>query len=130
MRRSTAASPGEGIPRPIIVPKAAVVLELIGLALFIIARTTGAGWDIVLLCGLIAVVMTGSILPAFVLGRVAITVSGTGRRDRRSSASRSSSRSRGRHVKLRVLTFDCDWIRIDGRARGPMLVVPRIDAAS
>ena len=30
-----------GLPRPIIVPKAAVILELIGLALFVIARTSG-----------------------------------------------------------------------------------------
>ena len=60
------------MPRPILVPKAAVILELVGLALFIVARTTGAGWDIVLLCGVIAVVITGSLLPALVLSRVTV----------------------------------------------------------
>ena len=61
------------MPRPILVPKAAVILELVGLALFIVARTTGAGWDIVLLCGVIAVMITGSCLPALVLSRVTVT---------------------------------------------------------
>ena len=61
------------MPRPILVPKAAVILELVGLALFIVARTTGAGWDIVLLCAVIAVMLTGSLLPAIVLSRVTVT---------------------------------------------------------
>ena len=123
MRRGTAARPGEGIPRPIIVPKAAVVLELIGLALFIIARTTGAGWDIVLLCALIAVVLTGSALPAFVVGRVSVTA--------RAPADATVGRPlpiqlsvTGRHAKLRIITFESEWVRIDGPSTGEIVVVP------
>jgi uncharacterized protein (DUF58 family) len=111
------------VPRPILVPKAAVILELIGLALFIIARTTGAGWDIVLLCGVIAVIITGSLLPAFVLSRVTV----------RAQAPADATVGRplrieltvhGHAVKLRVLTFESDWVRIDTPTTGPLVVTP------
>ncbi|MGZ6950834.1 MAG: DUF58 domain-containing protein [Acidimicrobiia bacterium] len=113
-----------GLPRPIIVPKAAVILELVGLALFVVARTTGAGWDIVLLCGIIALILTGSILPAFVLGHVTVTASAP------SDATVGRPlpielRVEGRDVKLQILTFDSDWVRIDGPTHGPHLVTPR-----
>ncbi len=111
------------LPRPIIVPKSAVILELVGLSLFVVARTTGAGWDIVLLCGIIAVVLTGSILPAFVLGRVSVGA--------RAPADAAVGRPfplelvvRAHAVKLRVVTFDSDWVRIDVPTRGPMMVTP------
>jgi uncharacterized protein (DUF58 family) len=112
-----------GIPRPIIVPKSAVILEFIGLALFVVARTTGAGWDIVVLCAIIAVVLTGSLLPAFVLGRA--TVAATAPAD--ATVGRPfpiELRVNARHVKLQVLTFDSDWIRIDRPGAGPVLVTP------
>ena len=115
---------GASLPRPIIVPKSAVILELIGLSLFIVARTTGAGWDIVLLCGIIAVVLTGSTLPAFVLGRVAVSA--------RAPADATVGRPfpleltvRAYAVKLSVLTFDSDWVRIDAPTNGPLLVTPK-----
>lgn len=115
--------PRGGVPRPIIVPKAAVVLELMGLALFVIARTTGAGWNIVLLCGLIAVVLTGSMLPAVVLSRVEIVANGP--------ADATVGRPfpleltvRGSHIKLRVLTCNSDWVRIEGPSTGPIVVTP------
>ena len=99
------------------------MLELIGLALFVVARTTGAGWDIVLLCGIIAVILTGSILPAFVLGRVQITA--------RAPADATVGRPLpieltviGRHVKLRVMTFDSEWLRVNGPGSGPVVVTP------
>jgi uncharacterized protein (DUF58 family) len=110
-------------PRPILVPKAAVVLELVGLALFVVARTTGAGWDIVLLCGVIAVVCTGSVLPALVLGRVRVSAT--------APADATVGRSvpieltvHARHVKVKVLTFDSDWLRVERPAGGPVVVVP------
>ena len=112
-----------GIPRPIIVPKAAVILELIGLALFIVARTTGAGWDIVLLCAIIAVVLTGSLLPAVVLSRVTVAA----------SAPTDGTVGRpfpieltvhGHHVKAQILTFDSAWVRVDRGSSGPVLVTP------
>jgi len=116
-------SRGGGVPRPIIVPKAAVILELLGLALFIIARTTGAGWNIVLLCGIIAVVMTGSVLPAFVLARVEITA--------HAPADATVGRPfpielkvRGHRVKLRVLTGTSEWVRIEGPSTGSIVVTP------
>ena len=113
-----------GLPRPIIVPKAAVILELIGLALFVIARTTGAGWNVVLLCGIIAVVLTGSVLPAFVLARVEI--------EARAPADAIVGRPfpieltvRAHRVKLRVLTCNSDWVRIPEPSVGPITVVPQ-----
>jgi uncharacterized protein (DUF58 family) len=111
------------VPRPIIVPKAAVILELIGLALFVVARTTGAGWDIVLLCGLIAVILTGSALPAFVLARA--TVAATAPSDATVGRPMPIELSvRAHHVKLQVRTFDSDWVRIDAPTSGPLLVTP------
>jgi len=112
-----------GWPRPIIVPKAAVVLELIALALFVIARTTGAGWDIVLLCGIIAVILAGSALPAFVLGRVHIEA--TGPADATVGRPFALELTVDAHdVKLSMLTFDSDWIRVDTPTRGQHLVTP------
>lgn len=112
-----------GIPRPIIVPKAAVILELMGLALFVIARTTGAGWNIVLLCGIIAVVLTGSMLPAFVLARVQISAT--------APADATVGRPfpieftvRARRVKLRVITGHSDWVRIERPCTGAISVTP------
>ena len=112
------------MPRPILVPKAAVILELVGLALFIVARTTGAGWDIVLLCGVIAVVITGSLLPALVLSPGHRRRPRARRRHRRPAAARSSSPCAPTHVKLQVLTFDSDWVRIDAPTSGPLVVTP------
>lgn len=116
------ASHGD-FPRPIIVPKAAVVLELIGLALFVVARTTGAGWDIVLLCGIIAVIVTGSVLPAFVLARV--TIAATGPADATVGRPLTLQLAvTGRSVKLAVLTFDSDWVQVAGPSTGPLVVTP------
>ena len=112
-----------GIPRPIIVPKSAVILELIGLALFVVARTTGAGWDIVVLCAIIAVIVTGSVLPALVLSRV--TVAATAPAD--ATVGRPfpiELTVNARHVKVQVLTFESAWVRIDRPSAGPVLVTP------
>jgi uncharacterized protein (DUF58 family) len=111
------------MPRPILVPKAAVILELVGLALFIVARTTGAGWDIVLLCALIAVVITGSMLPALVLSRVTVTARAPGD----ATVGRPlpiELTVRGRDVKLQVLTFESAWVRVDAPTSGPLIVTP------
>ncbi len=110
-------------PRPIIVPKSAVILELIGLALFVVARTTGAGWDIVLLCGIIAVILAGSMLPAVVLGRVEVAVSGP----TDATVGRPFPLEltvRAHDVRVHLLTFDSDWVRVDGPTRGVHLVTP------
>ena len=101
------------MPRPILVPKAAVILELVGLALFIVARTTGAGWDIVLLCGVIAVVITGSLLPALVLSRVTVTATAPADATVGRPLPIELDGARRTHVKVQVLTFDSDWVRID-----------------
>lgn len=123
MTASAAPLQHGGVPRPIIVPKSAVVLELIGLALFIVARTTGAGWDIVLLCAIIAVVLTGSLLPAFVLSR--ISVSATAPSD--ATVGRPfpiELTVNGRHVKAQILTFNSEWVRVESAGSGPVLVTP------
>lgn len=112
-----------GLPRPIIVPKAAVVLALIGLALFIIARTTGAGWDVVLLCGIIAVILTGSVLPAFVLARIRVVAAA----DADATVGQPlpiELEVDGRHVKATILTFESPWVRVDRPGSGPVIVVP------
>ena len=53
-----------GLPR-----RALVVLALAG-ALFLVGRSTGSGWVVVLLCGLVAVVVVATVWPALALRRV------------------------------------------------------------
>ena len=62
--------------RPAGVSRHAVVIVLIGLALFGVARTTGSGWLVVLLAGLIGMLLVASVAPAIALRRVTVSVDG------------------------------------------------------
>lgn len=56
--------------------KGAYVIGAIGGALYLAARTTGAGWLIVILCGVIAVLLVGTVWPRIALARIRIEASG------------------------------------------------------
>jgi uncharacterized protein (DUF58 family) len=56
--------------------KGTYVLGAIGGALYLAARTTGAGWLMVILCGATAVMLLGAIWPPVALARVRIEASG------------------------------------------------------
>ena len=55
--------------------KGAYVIGAIGAALYLAARTTGAGWLIVILCGVAAVLVVGAVWPRIALARVRIEAS-------------------------------------------------------
>ena len=56
--------------------KGAYVIGALGAALYLAARTTGAGWLIVILCGLAAVLLLGMVWPRVALSRVRIDAVG------------------------------------------------------
>jgi uncharacterized protein (DUF58 family) len=56
--------------------KGAYVIGAIGGALYFAARTTGAGWLIVILCGVAAVLLVGTAWPRIALARIRIEASG------------------------------------------------------
>jgi uncharacterized protein (DUF58 family) len=71
----------------------------------------------------IAVVVTGSLLPALVLSRVTVTA--------HAPADATVGRPlpieldvRAHSVRLQVLTFDSDWVRVDAPTSGPLVVTP------
>jgi uncharacterized protein (DUF58 family) len=57
--------------------RGAYVIGAIGAALALAARTTGAGWLIVILCGLAGVLLVGIIWPRVALSRVRIVAAGS-----------------------------------------------------
>lgn len=58
------------------ITKGAYVIVGIGAALYFAARTTGAGWLLVILCGLAGVLAVGAVWPRVGVARVRITASG------------------------------------------------------
>lgn len=56
--------------------KGAYVIGAIGAALYLAARTTGAGWLIVILCGVAGVLLVGAAWPRIALARVRMEASG------------------------------------------------------
>lgn len=56
--------------------RGAYVIGAIGAALYLAARTTGAGWLIVILCGVTAVLLVGAAWPRIALARIRIEASG------------------------------------------------------
>ncbi len=55
------------LPAPTGPSRPGAVLAIVALALYVIARSTGAGWDIVLLCALVAVLLVGAVWPGVAL---------------------------------------------------------------
>lgn len=65
---------GGGFPVPTAPRRATVAVLAVALALYVIARTTGAGWDIVLLCGVAGTLVASALLPLWGLLRAAASV--------------------------------------------------------
>lgn len=118
------------LPAPTSLSLPGIVLLLVAAALYLIARSTGAGWDIVILCGLIAVLALGAVWPALALlpvradaGAPTDTVVGhplpvhvtlTGH-------------ARGLQVRVRLGADGGGgggWVRADAPSAGDSLVVP------
>lgn len=103
--------------------RALVLLALAG-AFFMISRTTGSGWVVVLVCGILALLVVAAALPAGGLARVDVSVRGP--RDAtvgRAAALRVHVR-RGRGLRLRVVDPPGEWLAADAPAGGEVLVRP------
>ena len=113
-----------GVPRPA-VSRAAVVLVLIGSAIFVIARTTGSGWLMVLLSGLIGALAVSVLLPPVALRVARLEV----RAGRDATAGRSltvtvSVPAGARNLRARLVEPAGSWFACDGPAEGEIIAVP------
>jgi len=58
------------LPAPSSLSPSGIVLAAVAAALYVIARTTGAGWDIVILCGIVALLLIAALWPGIALATV------------------------------------------------------------
>lgn len=110
--------------RPAGVSRHALVLALIGLALFGIARSTGSGWLVVLLAGLIGILGVAAVLPVPVLRSAQVAVEGP--RDgtaRRPLTVKVQVRGKGA-LRLRVTEPPGQWASAALPADGEVEVLP------
>ena len=111
-------------PRPAGVSRHAVVIVLIGFALFGIARTTGSGWLVILLAGLIGMLAVAVVLPVAGLRRVRVSVDaprdGTARRPLTLDLRVSGAGA----LRLRCKNPPGPWSSASLPAAGPIEVVP------
>jgi uncharacterized protein (DUF58 family) len=115
-------------PAPSSLSLPGLVLALVAAALYLIARSTGAGWDIVILSALVSVLALGALWPGLTLPTVRARVS--------APADAMVGRPllmhvelRGRSTALRVrVRFDrdggSDWTHADAPCRGDVVAVP------
>lgn len=114
------------LPVPAGVSGPGVVLAFVAVALYVIARSTGAGWDIVILCALIAVFIIAAIWPAIALCCVGVRADTA--RDAmvgRSLPVSITLTGRARGLRVRVLTGPSVWYRADAPSSGSATVVPQ-----
>ncbi|TML90362.1 MAG: DUF58 domain-containing protein [Actinobacteria bacterium] len=124
MSAAGAGTGARGVPRPA-VSRAVAVLVLIGAAIFVIARTTGSGWLMVLLSGLVGVLAVSVVLPPLALRRARLEV----RAPRDATAGRSLSVTvsvpvRVRNLRARLVEPEGSWFACDGPAEGETIAVP------
>ena len=105
--------------------RAAGVLLLVAVAIFGIARTTGAGWLIVILSGLAAVAVASAVWPALALGPVTVSVRSPRDAVAGHPVSVDLTVTGGRHgVQVRVSQPASDWQAADPPVSGPVSIVP------
>lgn len=116
------------LPAPTGPSRPGAVLAVVALALYVIARSTGAGWDIVLLCALVAVLLVAAVWPGLSLLGVHAGVEAP----RDASVGRPFPvelrlRGRARGLQVRV-AIDPDgasrWMHADAPSKGAVTIVP------
>jgi len=111
--------------QPVALTRAFAVLGAMTLAMHVISRTTGSGWLVVVVSGMLSVLGLSALLPAFALTGIEVGVAGP------------SDGVVGRHVslmvtvngrvrasKLRLAAPASDWVRLDGRGAGRVTALP------
>ncbi len=115
-----------GRPRPAALTGPALSLVAMAGAIYVISRTTGSGWLLVLFSGVIAVVLLSAFLPARALSGVEL----------RLDAPRDATVAHPVMVKviadggvrtaqLRLVDPPGEWVRLDGPATGDLRALPR-----
>lgn len=121
----TVARPGWPSLRPQAVARPTWSLFGVWLFLLAVARTTGAGWVVVVLVGVAAVVAAAAVLPARGLARLQVEVvaprQATARRPTSLSVEFSGTTSA---MKARTLDPPGVWLRVEPPVAGAMTVVP------
>ena len=127
-RRPGPAPVNRRLPAPSSLSLPGIVLALVAAALYLIARSTGAGWDVVILSGLVSVLVLGAIWPGLTLPTVRARV--TAPADAmvgRPLLVQVDLRGRSSALRMRV-RFDrdggSDWIHADAPGRGDLMVAP------
>jgi uncharacterized protein (DUF58 family) len=113
-------------PRPAAVSRSVLASGAVGLGLVAIARTTGAGWLMVLVSGLVAVVLVGAVVPA--AGLAAVSFDATAPRDGtvgRPLLLTIRIARRTPLVKIRALDPPGDWAAAEGPLDGQLVVTPQ-----
>lgn len=108
-----------GVSRP------ALILAAMGMAMFLIARTSGAGWVLVVLSVLVATLVAGAVWPGVVLRTASVVA----------TAPRDATVGRPvllavevdgwrQHLKIRAMSPAGEWTRVGVPAAGQVVVVP------
>jgi uncharacterized protein (DUF58 family) len=114
--------------RPAGFPGRAVTLVGLVVAFFFVARATGAGWVVVLLCAQAALVVIGAVWPAVTVGRVRVELLNSPRDATAASlvtfglaVSRAGG---GVRIRLNVGGNTSGWLAAAGTCRGDAAVAP------
>ena len=116
------------LPAPTSVSRPGCIVALVAGALYIIARSTGAGWDIVLLCALVAVLGIAAVWPGIALSGVgAVATAPQDATVGRVLTVRVDMTGRARGLRVRV-AIDPEhpghWTSADAPCRGETALIP------
>lgn len=116
------------LPAPTSLSRPGCVIAIVAGALYIIARSTGAGWDIVMLCALVAVLVIAAVWPGVTLcGVRATAVAPQDATVGRVLPVRVELKGRARGLRVRVAIdrdHPGDWARADAPCTGETTLVP------
>lgn len=112
-------------PRPVAATRHLAVVAAMTLALHVISRTTGSGWLVVVVSGLLALLGLSAVLPALSLAGLDVDVRGpTDGTAGRPAGFTVTVGGRARGAKVRLAAPESGWARVDGPGTGPITAVP------
>ena len=107
--------------RPVAATRQLAVVAGMTLALHVISRTTGSGWLVVVVSGLLALLGLSAALPALSLAGMRVEVRApTDGTAGRPAAFTVTAGGRARSAKLRLMAPAGEWVRVDGPGTGPV----------
>lgn len=118
-------APASPWPRPVGVSRQVLVLVGLAAAFYGIARSTGSGWVVVLMCGVAGCLVVAVAAPALAVARTTVAVDSP--RDATVGhplAVRLSVPTGGRGLKVCLVDPQGDWTAADPPAAGEVLVTP------